>query len=149
MNGTSIRTTLLICFVFAASVTIASAATGTYAPSTTLSDRLGCSTLAPTVAVVPGNLATFEPMYTFKPINQFPVRQPIRQLARKASTSNKASNIGAQGQAPTGGATDGGGSPAQGPVRRIINIRGNAADSTVFIGGTGTPGTVQGPIQSK
>jgi hypothetical protein len=126
MNGTAMRTTLVICLVFAASVTIASAATGTYAPSTALSDRPGYLTLALTVPVVPGNLATFEPMYTFKPMNQFPVRQPIRQLARKASTSNKASNIGAQGQAPTGGATDGGGPPAQGPVRRITNVRANA-----------------------
>ncbi len=85
MNGTAIRTTLVICLVFAASVANASVATGTYAPSTAPSDSLGYRALALTPAIAPGAPTTFKPTYNLKTVIQLTVRHSTRQLVRKSS----------------------------------------------------------------
>lgn len=72
---------------------------------------------------------------------QTPAVQSMPHLVRKSSTSSKASNIGAQGQAPTGGATDGGATSTQGRVHRITNIRSNS--SAISTGPVAPPPPIQ------
>lgn len=132
MKGTSIRTTLLICLVFSASVTVATADTGNYAPSTALPDRPGYRTLPLTVAVAPGNLAALEPMYTWKPVNQFPIPHSIRQLAKKSSTSPSGKAPAGRELSPTGGNVAGSDSAAgktKKPPKKPLSFDGIKGES--------------------